>query len=277
MFSNIFFTALSLGSLARVVVSSDSVVYISPTTPQWRLENSAQTCVNENRNLFGFLGNGEGRLGTENICPYWSQNTTFANGGEERTKSVVAWYDAHQCIRTPDLGNEYCIYYSPSFANNRGIVLISPPSLAPTFFNSSAFTSSDQPFEEEIYPRPSTPPSFVEKEIPAKGKGLLANRTIKRGELILLSRPVVIIGEETYDTVAKEERLPFQRKAVEYLGQEGRELFDGLAGHWGGDVVEDRVVTNAFGVVFGNEGRSFGVVVPEAAVSLLISSLDLGD
>lgn len=273
MFPNLVLTAFSLSTLISSVTSSDSIVYISPTTPQFGLDNADQTCLNQNRNLFEYpVGREEGSLGI-NFCPSWSQNSTYVNEGSTGQKGVIAWYSAHLCIRTPDLSNEYCIYYSPSFANDRGIVLISPPSLAGTFFNSSAFTSPITEGEgQEIYPAANTPPSFVERELPGKGKGLIANRTIKRGELILLSRPVIIIGESSYDTLPEEQRLPFQRKAVEFLGKGGKNMFDGLAGHWGGDDVEDQIVTNAFGVIFGNEGKSFGVVVPEAAVSPSLTS-----
>jgi len=79
------------------------------------------------------------------------------------------------------------------------------------------------------------------------------------------SAPVLIIDEATWDAFSDEERFPFQTQAVEILPPATRDLFYGLAGHFGGDRVEDIIRTNAFGTTFGGVGK-FGVIVPEAAV-----------
>jgi hypothetical protein len=56
---------------------------------------------------------------------------------------------------------------------------------------------------------------------------------------------------------------------VEKLPLEARRMFYDLAGHFGGDRVEDIIRTNAFGTSFGGKGK-FGVIVLEAAVSLAL-------
>jgi hypothetical protein len=81
---------------------------------------------------------------------------------------------------------------------------------------------------------------------------------------------VLIIDEAIFDTFSDEERFPFQRKAVESLPPATKKILYGLAGHFGGDRVEDIIRTNAFGTTFGGVGK-FGVIVPEAAVSCTYS------
>ncbi|CAG8951849.1 hypothetical protein HYFRA_00005653 [Hymenoscyphus fraxineus] len=275
MLSNLLLTAISLSAVARVVTGTDPVVYISPTS-QWRLEkqnsNPDQTCTNSQTNIFSSLANGGIGEEGQDICPSHSRNSTTPFSEPQTPREIIPWYSAHQCALSPFEDHQYCIYHSPTFASSRSVVLISSPSVAPTIFNSSAFTAPSPENQPSLYPLPSTPPPFIEKDLPGRGKGLIANRTIARGELILLSRPVLIVSEETYDTLNKKDRLPFQREAVGMLGAEAKRLFDGLAGHWGGDEVDDRIMTNAFGYTFGQEGKNFGVVVPEAARHSYIKS-----
>jgi hypothetical protein len=170
--------------------------------------------------------------------------------------------NAPDCIQSPSNIDQYCAYTIPEFASGRGLsIVVSPHNL-----HNIIDTNITHNLLEPSYPLSTDLPHFYETTLPGRGRGLIANHTFKRGDLIMIARPVLIIDESSFDTLAKEERFAFQRRAVEALPEEGRHLFRALAAHWGGDEVEDRIITNAFGVGCGFDGRKFAVVVPEAAV-----------
>ncbi|KAH6676775.1 hypothetical protein B0J14DRAFT_360589 [Halenospora varia] len=167
------------------------------------------------------------------------------------------WNSEPECLQPEEHSKDYCIYTSSNFSNERGIALLTRSSTAASISSSPGFSSNP-----EVYP-PSTSNIYYETSLPGRGKGLISNRTFQRGDLIQSSTPVLIIDEGTFDVLTDKERFPFQRKAIDALPAATRKLFYGLAGHFGGDKVEDIIRTNTFGAQF--DERQHGVVVPEAA------------
>jgi hypothetical protein len=173
------------------------------------------------------------------------------------------------CIQDFNNTNQYCLYTIPTFASDRGMSVVASPQDVHSILDVYAMNKLPQ----RTYPLPTDPSHFYEATLPGRGQGLVSNHTFHRGDLIMVARPVLILDELSFDSSVTEERLALQRKAIESLSGETKELFQALAGHWGGDEVEDRITTNAFGVGFGSEGKMFAVVVPEAAVSTRCSEL----
>jgi hypothetical protein len=171
----------------------------------------------------------------------------------------------------------YCIYTSSNFASNRGIALITTSTIADVIATSPAFNTKPP----LLYPSATQPEQqnlYYESELPGRGKGLIANHTFHRGDLITSFPPVLVLDEETYDEFIDAEGFSFQNLAVEGLPGETREMFYGLAGvELGGDRARGIVRTNAFGARFGRRGEEVlhGIVVPEAAVSFLRGGFDL--
>ena len=115
--------------------------------------------------------------------------------------------------------------------------------------------------------------------IEGKGRGVIAAKSFKIGELILRNSPILVIEEKTLERLGTKKWGRMVEHAVWGLPRESREGFWGLV--WGGDDededgeggkdegeegIEGRMQRNGFaGVIEGVDGR-FGYVVPEAAV-----------
>lgn len=237
-----------------VEVSADSAaVRTFPYSHQEQL-NLANTCPNHDSALL-----------KETLYSSCLSKPVFLNHFSENSTSneLPMWESGQlpQCLSHPQSPESYCIHTSAGFSKNRGISIIATPSSTPIILNSTGFKSPP-----EIYPTWGSRQDFYETEIQGRGRGVIANRTFHRGDLIMSSTPVLIIDEGMFDAFSDENRFPFQRRAVETLPPATKKLFYDLAGHFGGDRVEDRIRTNAFGTSFGGLGK-FGVIVPEAAVS----------
>ncbi|EPE24310.1 SET [Glarea lozoyensis ATCC 20868] len=165
------------------------------------------------------------------------------------------------CIQDFNSKTQYCLYTLSTFASDRGMSVVASPEDIQSILDVYAMNQLAQ----RTYPLPTDPSHFYEAALPGRGQGLVSNHTFHRGDLIMVARPVLILDESSFDTAVTDERLALQRKAIDNLPREAKDLFQALAGHWGGDEVEDRIITNAFGVGFGSEGKKFAVVVPEAA------------
>jgi hypothetical protein len=242
------FTAIFVG-----VRADSAAVRAFPYFQQERLVFS-NTCPNHN-----------GALLKDELHSFCTSNPDFLSQFSENSTSneFPSWESRQlpQCLSHPKSPENYCIHTSSSFTGNRGISIIATPSSTSIILNSNGFRTPPK-----LYPTSDSSQDFFETTLSGRGKGLIANRTFHRGDLILSSTPVLIVDEATFDTFLDEERSPFQRQAVESLPPATKKLFYGLAGHFGGDRVEDIIRTNAFGTTFGGVGR-FGVIVPEAAVS----------
>ncbi|KAH8679046.1 hypothetical protein BGZ60DRAFT_428853 [Tricladium varicosporioides] len=202
-------------------------------------------------------------FGNHSVCnTSWNENSVLqgykaTDSAPESVNIHHPWKSEPECLQNEEQLKEYCIYTSSNFRNGRGISLLTTSFTAVTISFSSGFSLHPQ-----IYPTP-TSNTYYETSLPGRGKGLISNGTFQRGDLIQSSTPVLIIDEETFDILEDEERFAFQRKAIDALPVATRDLFYGLAGHFGIDKVEDIIRTNTFGAHF--EGRMHGVVVPEAA------------
>jgi hypothetical protein len=106
-------------------------------------------------------------------------------------------------------------------------------------------------------------PPFEEHEFPGKGRGLVANKTLHRGDQIFASTPLVITDPAMYN-LDEAERLRLGHRGVETLPPATQTLFWKLLDHFKGDPVEDRVNTNAFDINIDDTGMF--AVMPEIAM-----------
>ncbi|KAH7356937.1 hypothetical protein BKA65DRAFT_580136 [Rhexocercosporidium sp. MPI-PUGE-AT-0058] len=162
-----------------------------------------------------------------------------------------------ECITTSSPHTAYCVYTFSNFAGGRGLSIVASPSVA-----SSAIGTSSR---LDILPMPQTPENFYEKLLPGRGKGLIANQTFQKGDLILTSRPLFMIQEKALSEMSETDRLRLQQLSVAHLPEKSKYLFHSLAGHFGGDRIEDVLLTNGFSAALGDSQEGFGVIVPEAA------------
>ena len=252
-----YYMLLSLAYSAILVAEADAKhtlnIPASPLLHGQRLEDYIlnHTCPNANSPILSIWQEQNSICGIEVPNSIPSNNETSSNMNIHHP-----WNSATECLTQPQPNRDFCIYTSSKFANHRGLSLFTTPDIASIISSLSTFTTPS-----ETQP---TLAQFYETSLPGRGKGLIANQSIERGSLILSSSPVLIVDEEIFDIFTDEHRFPFQRKAIDRLPSETKKLFYGLAGHFGGDEVEDRIKTNTFSAIFGD--RKHGVVVPEAAV-----------
>ncbi|KAL3422705.1 hypothetical protein PVAG01_06861 [Phlyctema vagabunda] len=183
------------------------------------------------------------------LSPHSKSNNTISG---VLPKEETPWTLPIHCLHSAP---EYCIHTTSSIANGRTLSILTTTRVA----TSLTPVLSQVP---DVYP-PMGHTLYYEQVLPGRGIGLIANQTIEAGQLLLISTPVLIVNEEMFDLVAETERFGFQTRAAESLDPETQRLFFALAGHFGGDRVEDIVRTNAFAAKI--EGQRHGIVVPEAA------------
>lgn len=158
-----------------------------------------------------------------------------------------------------DAEETYCVFSHQGFAAGRGVFIVTTRTFAYAMLEKPAFTNPRVLDKINQY---DSPP-FVQHEFPGKGRGLVANKTLHRGEKIFSSTPIAITDVDAYDMV-ESERLALLHRGVESLPTETQRLFWELMGHKKGDPVEDRINTNNFDVTI--DGVSQQVLFPEIAM-----------
>lgn len=155
----------------------------------------------------------------------------------------------------------FCAFSSSSFAGGRGISILTTPDRAESLQQLPAFTDAGalSGINEQLSP------AFEEKELPGRGRGLIANKTLHRGDRIFAHTPILMLDGESFGDLEKEEWLELEHAAVNNLPLKTRTMFSALYGRPVTDPVSDRIDTNAF-VLQLNE-VTYYAVFPETAVS----------
>ncbi|GME35382.1 hypothetical protein GTA08_BOTSDO13026 [Neofusicoccum parvum] len=161
-------------------------------------------------------------------------------------------------VASDDRTEPVCAFVSRTFADGRGIALLTTPSRAAEISSFDAFTHPKNPPGTNVY---SNPP-FEERELPGRGKGLIANRALHSGDRLFASTPILII-DEAVEKLEKKDRLSLSYHAVRSLPAATEKRFWELAAHTGDDPLDDRVDTNSFGIEIA--GAECWVIFPEIA------------
>lgn len=153
------------------------------------------------------------------------------------------------CMHDPRAGS-ICVYTSSWFANGRGLSLLSSPSDALLVEEIGIFKTGctipdifgNQPGEQKL-----AETRFERRTIPGKGFGLVAKRTIQRGEVIYAKTPLTMVSETAMKKLGRRaHRNLLMQISVERLPPASRELFMEMEGHFGGNPYYDRINTNSF-------------------------------
>jgi len=130
-----------------------------------------------------------------------------------------------------------------------------------------AFTNPSNNTHTSLSENDPRDPPFVVASIPGRGMGLIANRTIERGDLIKAHAGIAIFHNDCVDksfsdyTALKE---PLMKLSVNQLPPTTRGLFLSMAAHnESEEPYIEKIYTNTFGEDFGDEEHS--LVVPETA------------
>ena len=106
-------------------------------------------------------------------------------------------------------------------------------------------------------------PPFEQHNFPGKGRGLVANKTLRRGDQIFASTPILITDSDSW-ALDNAERLALLYRGVETLPLDSQARFWALMGHFDDDPVDDRINTNNFDVTI--DGVSQQALFPEIAM-----------
>jgi hypothetical protein len=235
--------------LAAIVIAAISFCDIS------RLEGILDLCRN--------------RLRLHESTPYPSnagENASFI----PTTSAFEPWTHEPVCVSTipsidsdHKIDNEYCVFTNANFRCGRGVSIVTTRRIAASIASSTAFSEPKECGQHRIDP----PYEIV--ELPGRGFGLLANRTIERSELLMLDSPTFILNSDAYSDLEAVSRTRLMWKGVNQLPDATRELTLGMAKHAGGDEIEDIIGTNAFIQYFGTD-VAHNTILREAAVSLRV-------
>jgi hypothetical protein len=189
----------------------------------------------------------------------------------------IAWSSQPECAMDLNDAEAYCAFNSRTFANGRGISIVSTPGQISEILELPAFM--DHSIHRSLHVNDYSAPPFAAHEIHDHGIGLIANRTIARGETLMTFTPAFMITDDIYTEVDETGRHRLQRHAFEHLPEPLRDTVYGLAVQ-GQDIdwIDDILDTNSFGFSISTleDGEDdyvqtgYRVVFPEIAVSARI-------
>lgn len=215
----------------------------------------------------------QSRLGELECSSKTAQNTTAPRAAENEPsktheESSGGWTGPHHCAGI------YCVYSNSDFAAGRGIIIISDGDAAnalanlPIFIQLAGTNSADLLKTANI----NVQTHGVEtRDIPGKGRGLVAKRAIYRGEQILAYTPALVIRRSLVDDLSREDQLRLLRDAVARLPATTRVAFWRQLGQThqeGDDDILDIVMNNSFNLPLrpGGTGPTFIGNFPEVSM-----------
>ncbi len=172
------------------------------------------------------------------------------------------WIQPPECVPTDNETDSFCVFSARGFAGGRGVSILTTPDGIEDIQQLRAFT------EKKILSNVNKrlqPPPFEERQLPGRGVGLIANKTIHRGDRIFAHSAILLLDSDAWENLEDDEWIEMEKKAVNNLPQPTKQLFMDLHGHEGIDPISDRINTNAFEVEIGED--TFYAVFPEIAVS----------
>ena len=198
-------------------------------------------------------------------CPN-PNNVLVSCGICERSST---WSSSPVCFPSVDNPGDdpICALASRTFANGRGISMLATSPVLRRMQTLDIFQNYE--IVEHANEEEKSPPWIV-RDIPNRGKGVIATRQINRGDRIMTNTPILVID---WTNLAKfeEERNFMLQEAVNALPRRSQKLFWNLQAHLGQGPIEARIRTNSHGVLL-DDILHYGIF-PEQAVSLKSSYL----
>ncbi|KAI1475815.1 SET domain-containing protein [Daldinia eschscholtzii] len=153
-------------------------------------------------------------------------------------------------------GSKLCVFTYVNLRGEAGISLITTPEIAAA--SAGILKDLDPIWENWARDRPlvvSDPPPYEVKELKDKGMGVIANRTIRKDEVVMLRYPVIIRVMDPRPWKTQDVMKLLHRATVQLPPKEGKQMLK-LAHSKGGYILDDIVNTNAFGVLLGGTDHS---------------------
>ena len=192
----------------------------------------------------------------------FKSNSTLTLDESRASAETVAdfpWTFWPECYSNENTTEPVCVFTDQNFAGGRGIFIVSTSTLAYQILQKPAFKDPNALSRINNHDNPP----FTTHEFPGKGRGLIANKTLNRGDQIFASTPLLITNPASYH-LTETERLRLAHRGVDSLPETSKTLFWALLDHFKGDPVDDRINTNAFEIVVDNVDQY--AVLPEIAM-----------
>ncbi|KAM0254890.1 hypothetical protein ACHAQJ_006327 [Trichoderma viride] len=212
----------------------------------------------------------QGHISTEDVC----SSSILGHSHSQQSALKECEYFGHDFLSPVSITNSsypwtaqncrsgtesFCVFSSQDFASGRGISILTTPDRAKSFQQLSPFVNAGA--LTGVNEQPSPP--FEERELPGRGRGLIANKTLHRGDRIFAHTPILMFDGDSYEDLEKKEWLELEHVAVNNLPPKTKTLFSELYGRPVTDPVSDRIDTNAFQLRL--EDATYYAVFPEIA------------
>jgi hypothetical protein len=223
-------------------------------------ESLHQTCYRKGE---GDLFVAAAKINAQNICRPILKDAVIEPAMLPKSRlKPEPWTQEPVCLEASSNQTEaICIYTSSTFAHGRGISIVTTPTIAKQVAHYAAFTKPESLDGANI----ELSPPYVAQALPGRGIGLIANRTLHRGDRIFSHTPAIVLHFDA-DKFDRNDRLALQRDAIHRLPEQLRNSFLALHGHFGGDHVNDVIYTNSFEANFGDNDEAHSIVLPEISV-----------
>jgi hypothetical protein len=101
--------------------------------------------------------------------------------------------------------------------------------------------------------------------IPGKGRGVIANATLNRGDRLQAYTPILLFQDDMMQFMKPGDQQLLIKLAVDRLPRETQAIFNALHNHFPGNPYLSRIQTNAFKAYAGSAKDHFWAMIPEAA------------
>ncbi|OTA98155.1 hypothetical protein M426DRAFT_70346 [Hypoxylon sp. CI-4A] len=167
------------------------------------------------------------------------------------------WTYPPVCIQPEKASDsKLCVFSYTKLRGEQGISLITTPDIAA---GGIGILEDPNPiWEAWARSQPlavSEPPPYEVRDLGDRGKGVIANRTIRRDEVVMLRYPVLVKIMDPRPWKHQDVMKLLHRAAVQLPPKEALQMMQ-LAHSKGGYIVDDVINTNAFGVLINDADHS---------------------
>lgn len=177
------------------------------------------------------------------------------------------WTLTPKCITDEQKANKnttrvHCLFTDGNFRNGHGTSLITTTTVASHLVGTEAFNDRPTPLEAS---KRDAVPAYEIVDIEGRGKGVITTRDIRRGEIIMVDVPAVLVGTEFLQDVKAHHRRRFIKQAINRLPAATKRDVWSLSRNKGEYEVDALMGANANSVAVSDDGIHVGIF-PKVAV-----------
>ncbi|KAL2188368.1 SET domain-containing protein [Thermothelomyces heterothallicus CBS 203.75] len=186
------------------------------------------------------------------------------------------WTHSSPCLQGRYAEQPICVFTDTTFADGRGISLVTTPQRARYLASKPAFTRPEtvRGINQDL--NRTVPAKYEMRHIPGKGMGLIATSHIRRGDLIVANTASLMIDYRAFNELSKREYTSLQAAAVSHLPSFHADRLLALSAHVTDtshlareELIEKIAATNSFDIDPDEDDpdqhHSFFVLFPEIA------------